>query len=364
MFDGRLSLLQRVLPSYRKVFFEALAARCKNGLHLLAGQPRSNEAIHPAGELDGIELTMTRNVHLSKGKSYLCFQSGVRRWLTVSDPDALIAEANPRYLSTSPAVRWMHAQQRPVIGWGLGAPGTGVQSGLRAYFISQFDALITYSQTGAEQYARLGYPRERIFVAPNATAARPSWKMPERPPEGSRKTAVLFVGRLQDRKKVDSLILACERLPAAKRPRLVIIGDGPAREDLEKLARVHYPLTEFLGGVHGDDLAPWFRAVDLFVLPGTGGLALQQAMAYGLPVIAGVGDGTQADLVRPDNGWQLADDTPAALTQVLDEALSNIGELRRRGEVSYRIVCDEINVERMVEVFLAAIEQASSQHKG
>jgi glycosyltransferase involved in cell wall biosynthesis len=364
MFDGRLALLQRVLPSYRRIFFEALSARCKTGLHLLAGQPHQNEAIHPVGELDGIELTMTRNLHLSQGKSYLCFQSGVIRWLSGSDPAALIAEANPRYLSTPPAVRWMHAHARPVIGWGLGAPGAGMQSGLRARFISQFDALITYSQTGAEQYARLGYPRERIFVAPNATARRPSWKNPDRPRKLKDRSSVLFVGRLQERKKVDNLILACGSLPAGLQPRLVIIGDGPARMDLERFARQHYPATEFTGGVHGDDLAPWYTAADLFVLPGTGGLALQQAMAYGLPVVAGVGDGTQADLVRPANGWQLADDTPAALVSVLVEALSDIGHLRNLGEASYRIVRDEINVEHMVEVFLAAIEQASSQLKG
>jgi glycosyltransferase involved in cell wall biosynthesis len=364
MFDGRLALLQRVLPSYRKVFFEALAARCKNGLHLLTGQPRSNEAIHPVGELEGIELTMTRNMTIFQGKSYLCFQNGVKHWLTGSDPDVLIVEANPRYLSTPSAVRWMHAHARPVIGWGLGAPGAGVQSGLRARFINQFDALITYSQTGAEQYARLGFPRERIFVAPNATAMRPSRKIPERPRKLKARPNVLFVGRLQDRKKVDSLILACEMLPAELQPRLVIIGDGPARGDLEKLARKHYPATEFPGGVHGDDLEAWYTGTDLFVLPGTGGLALQQAMAYGLPVIAGVGDGTQADLVRPTNGWQLAEDTPSALAQVLGKALSNIGHLRDMGEASYHIVRDEINVEHMVEVFLAAIEQASSQYKG
>jgi len=364
MFDGRLALLQRVLPSYRRAFFEALAARCKNGLHLLTGQPRPSEAIHPAGNLDGIELTMTRNWHISQGKSYLCYQNGVTRWLSGSNPDVLVAEANPRYLSTPPAVRWMHAHARPVIGWGLGAPGSGMQSGLRARFISQFDAVITYSQTGAEQYELLGFPRERIFVAPNATARRPSQNPPERPLKLKGKPTVLFVGRLQERKKVDSLILACELLAQWLQPKLVIVGDGPARADLEILAKQHYPGTQFTGGVHDDDLAPWFSAADLFVLPGTGGLALQQAMAYGLPVVAGVGDGTQADLVRPANGWQLAEDTPASLAKVLGKALSDIGHLRSLGKASYHIVREEINVERMVEVFLAAIEQASSQYKG
>ncbi len=359
IFDGRLAFLQRVVPNYRRAFFEELAARCKNGLHLLAGQPRPSEAIHPADGLDGIELTMTRNWHISQGKSYLCYQNGVTRWLSGSEPDVLIAEANPRYLSTPPAVRWMHAHTRPVIGWGLGAPGNGLQTGIRTRFIRQFDAIITYSRTGAGQYQELGFPGERIFVAPNATVRRPSKPAPERPPKPAGKTTVLFVGRLQQRKKVDSLILACEQLPVPVQPNLVIIGEGPDRLDLEKLASQHYPGTQFPGGVHGDDLTPWFVGADLFVLPGTGGLALQQAMAYGLPVIAGVGDGTQVDLVRSSNGWQLADDTPVSLAKILTEALSDVRHLRSLGQASYRIVRDEINVERMVEVFLAAIEQVS-----
>jgi glycosyltransferase involved in cell wall biosynthesis len=365
MFDGRLALLQRVLPSYRKEFFEALAVRCNRGLHLLAGQPRPSESIHTAGSLDGIELTMTRNLHLSQGKSYLCWQTGVKRWLSEGVPDALIVEANPRYLSTPLAVRWMHSRQRPVIGWGLGAPGSGGRSGLRARFIHQFDTLITYSQTGADQYGRLGFPQEKIFVAPNAVALRPAWQLPIRPLQIDEKPVLLFVGRLQPRKKVNNLILACEHLPQRLKPRLVVIGDGPSRGDLENLARLHYPGTEFLGGIHDDaELALWFQRADLFVLPGTGGLALQQAMGHALPVIAGVADGTQTDLVRRSNGWLLKADSITELTNTITEALSDIGRLRTMGEASFCIVRDEINIEHMVDVFLAAIEQASSTIKG
>ncbi|MBN2258319.1 MAG: glycosyltransferase [Anaerolineaceae bacterium] len=258
----------------------------------------------------------------------------------------------------------MHSRGCPVIGWGLGVSGSGAQSGLRTRFFRQFDALITYSQTGADQYADLGFPRDCIFVAPNATVARPTQKPKPRPPRWKKNATVLFVGRLQTRKKVDNLILACAALPEGSRPRLVIIGDGPARSELETLARMHYPNTEFTGSLHGDDLKPYFTAADLFVLPGTGGLALQQAMSYGLPVIAGVADGTQSDLVRKVNGWQLVDDQVETLVSTLADALAQSTPLGQMGEASYRIVRDEINIERMVEVFLAAIEQVSSTYKG
>jgi glycosyltransferase involved in cell wall biosynthesis len=163
-------------------------------------------------------------------------------------------------------------------------------------FIHQFDAMLTYSQRGADEYAALGFPRERIFVAHNSvSSARRSCSYDRRRWTSRR---LLFVGRLQARKRVDSLLRACAEL--GTNPRLLIVGDGPERAALESLAKEIYPSAEFVGAKHGAELKPYFEQADLFVLPGTGGLAVQEAMSYGLPVIVAKGDGTQDDL-RPRN---------------------------------------------------------------
>jgi glycosyltransferase involved in cell wall biosynthesis len=100
-------------------------------------------------------------------------------------------------------------------------------------------------------------------------------------------------------------------------------------------------------------LLPWFLEADLFVLPGTGGLAVQEAMSYGLPIIMGTGDGTNDNLVRPSNGWQFSE--PDQLTGILQKALSDIPGLRERGAASYDIVAREINLVTMREGFLRAL---------
>jgi len=164
---------------------------------------------------------------------------------------------------------------------------------------------------------------------------------------------VLFVGRLQARKRVDSLLRACAALSGDIQPRLVIVGDGPERSSLESLAKKIYPSADFPGSKHGPELATYFYSADLFVLPGTGGLAVQEAMSYGLPVIMGQGDGTNDHLVRPANGWQLA--STEKLAGLLQEALSDVSRLRAMGVESYRIVSEEINLERMVEIFVGAV---------
>jgi glycosyltransferase involved in cell wall biosynthesis len=368
-FNGRLGLVQRVLPAYRVRFFDALALACAGGLDVFAGQPRPDESIVSAKELKSAHWTRADNLHLLCGPLYLCYQRGLMDWLKECQPDVLIVEANPRYLATSSAVKWMHAQDKPVIGWGLGSPSPSgwfarPRRAARLSFLRQFDALIAYSARGAEQYTALGFSPDKTFVAPNATAAAPTFPMLVRPDGFNERPVVLYVGRLQARKRLDDLIRACAALPEALQPRLVIVGDGPERRTLESLAGLIHPSTEFTGAKFGADLAPYFTSADLFVLPGTGGLAVQEAMSYGLPVIVARGDGTQDDLVRPGNGWQIPNEDYPALLSALQEALSDPARLRRMGAESYRIVKEEINIVKMVGVFVVALNSVLKRPEG
>lgn len=365
-FHGKVGFIQRVLPHYRKSFFEILGERCSGGLSVFAGQPRPDEMIKSVEELHAAQLTKGKNLHILKSPLYLCIQIGLMDWLQSWDPDVLIVEANPRYLSTPRGVRWMHQKNRPVIGWGLGAPPISgffgkIRISRRKHFLSQFDALITYSSSGAAEYASLGFPKDQIYIAPNAVTQPPSHPIPERQnPLEDHPARILFVGRLQERKNLDNLIAACSHLPVSLQPELVIVGEGPDHNRLVKIAEEVYPKTIFTGALYGNDLAEQFRMADLFVLPGTGGLAVQQAMSYALPVIAAQADGTQEDLISKDNGWQVpADDIPA-LESTLTEALGNKTKLRQMGNESYRIVSEEINLEKMVDVFIEVLNRSVS----
>ena len=352
-FPGRLAVQQRVFPHYRAPFFDLLASACDGGMSLFTGLPRHGEGITTTNKLLITKYYIGKNLHLFSGSLYLCYQLGLLNWLKNWNPDALIVEANPRYLSTPAAVKWMHQRKRPVVGWGLGSPLVrGFRKQRRFSFIRQFDALIAYSQRGADEYATLGFPREKIFVAHNSVSAPPASAPNDRPWMVDRLT-ILFVGRLQARKRVDHLLKACAKVGSS--PRLIIVGDGPERGALETLAKEIYPRAEFPGAKHGVELAPYFKDADLFVLPGTGGLAIQEAMGYGLPVIVAQGDGTQEDLVRKENGWQIPPNDFEALLTTMKDALSDIARLRKMGQESYRIVKEEINIEKMVEVFVTAL---------
>jgi glycosyltransferase involved in cell wall biosynthesis len=354
----RMGLQQRVLPEYRAPFFDMLGAACEKGLSVFAGSPRANEAIATCASLENAHFQQGKNIHISSGKTYLCIQQGLLNWLETWQPQVLIVEANPRYLSSPSAVRWMHKRGRPVIGWGLGAPrSSGVESIIWNHFLGSLDALIAYSRMGAEQYRSTGFDSDRIFIAANAASPRPVDRPLQRPgffKDG--KASLLFVGRLQERKRLDVLLNACALFPESIQPHLVIVGDGPDRELLEKLAREVYPSSQFVSAKFGLELEPYFNTADIFVLPGTGGLAVQQAMAHALPVIVGEADGTQSELVRPENGWVLPSSEAHILSKYLLKAIKDVNHLRQMGLASYQIVSQEINLENMVEGFAKAIK--------
>jgi glycosyltransferase involved in cell wall biosynthesis len=357
-YPGKVCLQQRVLPDYRAPFFDALADRCQGGLSLFAGRPRPDEGIVPAGALASARIVPAENRRLFRGAALLWTQSGLLEWLERERPDVLVLEANPRYLSNLTARRWMHALGRPAIGWGLGAPPAG---GLRAWvrrgYLDGFDALIAYSTQGAAQYRDAGFPPQRVYVAPNA-AQQPPERMPSRSGTRGRRTRLLFVGRLQERKRLDALIETCSSVDP--RPELRIAGEGPDRARLQAIAEQLQAGTVFLGDLRGEALQAAFEDADLFVLPGTGGLALQQALAAGLPVIAAEGDGSQQDMVTPENGWLVRPGDAAHLRAVLQEALAlDEAHLRAMGAASFRLAQTRFNLGAMVDAFVDALCAAS-----
>ena len=359
IFKGRLALQQRVLPAYRRPFFDLLAGACEGGLSVYAGEPRPEESIQTASDLAVAQWKKGVNIHLFRGPLYLCYQRGLIQWLQDVNPDALVMEANSRYLSNRQAVDWMHASDRPVVGWGLGAPAVegrsaGYRQGYRKRFLDGFDALIAYSTKGAEEYTALGFHANRIFVAHNAVAPPPSSQIKHSPVK-KRLGRLLFVGRLQRRKRVDLLLRACARLPS--KPELIIVGEGPAREEFEEIAREVYPTAQFVGPRFGADLQQYLAYADIFVLPGTGGLAVQEAMAAALPIIVAEGDGTQRDLVSGGNGWLVQPGDLDGLTAAIYEALRNPRRLVKMGEKSYLMAVERFNIERMKEVFISVLNE-------
>lgn len=292
-------------------------------------------------------------------------------------PDVILCEG-PSNLPNN-VIAWIYSWFHGVamVEWGLGAVKGRTPSRLRglvqpliAAFERRMDAVVAYSRRGARYYEEIGLPSERIIVATNVVDTDARRAQIDRLDadrlriEAHEKTdfIVLFVGALTAEKRVDLLIEGFGRIAghedeSGRLPRLWIVGDGPARKTLEQRAAPLGDCVRFFGRVT-DGVSRLFLAADVFVLPGLGGLAVSDAMVHGLPVIASIGDGAEADLVSPDVGY-LDEDLDA------DRLAGYLVELRRDPALRKRLAQGAVerieggaNMESYVESLHAAVRQA------
>jgi glycosyltransferase involved in cell wall biosynthesis len=204
------------------------------------------------------------------------------------------------------------------------------------------------------QIERVGLPPDKVEVihyglddVPRAWGANP----PDPVPQDAR--VVLCICRLEQQKGVDVAVRALSDVDDAH---LVVLGEGPERPELERLAR-ELEVPVYLPG-RVPDVSAWLRRASLLVHPARWegfGLALLEAMLAGLPVVATrvssipeiVADGETGVLVPPDD--------PAALARAVNRVLTDPSGYGERGRERAR---REFSVARMTDRTLAVYERA------
>jgi glycosyltransferase involved in cell wall biosynthesis len=175
------------------------------------------------------------------------------------------------------------------------------------------DCVTVLSKALAEQALLLGASEDRLDVIPNGVDTRVF-----RPSDEKREPIVLYVGSLIERKGLRYLVAA---FPAVLRhvpqARLVLIGEGPQRAELEKAldeSGVRARVT-WLPFMTQEKVRQWMRRARVLVLPSTEegqGVVLLEAMACGTPVIGSRIGGIQ-DVITPQVGALVPPADPSAL---------------------------------------------------
>ncbi len=361
-FDGSICIRQRILTSYRIPFFEILADRCVGEVHVVAGVASDGESVSKEGDFDKAVLVGVVNRVQGSGVFTRFSQPELATHLESHPPSMFVTVANPRLSDMGRTVSRLQKKGVPAIGWGIGTtdfwnkPLKRLRQYYRKRFIRQFDGMLCYGSKAARQYGELGFEKERLFPIYNATVGQPSGTCPNRPAAFNGPAKILNIGRLIESKGIDRLIEAGSRLHSkGVELEIWIVGDGDDSSRLQGLAKKLNCPARFFGRKSGDELAKIALEADLFVLPGLGGLAIQEAMSFALPVIVTEADGTEEDLVR-DNGWIVEKENINALADCLEQAIRDPVALRERGKESFRIVAQEINLERMADRFIDGLQ--------
>jgi glycosyltransferase involved in cell wall biosynthesis len=218
--------------------------------------------------------------------------------------------------------------------------------------LRKMDALTTPTKRAAELLEHAAGVSGVLAISCGIDASR----FANNTPTSNENPVALFLGRLDDEKKIDVLLRAAAKLTEHPRLEIQLVGDGGERSRLEELARELgiYERVHFLGHVTDQELPGIYERCTVFVMPSIAELqsiATMEAMASGRPVIAAdamalphlVHDGDNGYLFPPGDVDRLADRLRRVLTA--DKA-----ELARLSENSLHLIRSH-DIERTLTIF-------------
>lgn len=244
--------------------------------------------------------------------------------IVTSPAAALISRA-----TGAPTVQYFHAKE------------IGAKPKLAAFATANARVAIAVSRYTAGLIAATGVtPAETRLISPGVDLPEDPSPLPEPRP------TLLTIARLEDRYKGHDVIIRSLPLLRAIVPdaQWVVIGDGPLRPGLERLAAAHgvSDAAHFLGTVSDRERDEWLRRASALAMPsrlpdggfaGEGfGIVYLEAGAFGKPVLAGDVAGALDAVAAGETGLLVDPTDHVAVARGAAELLSNAALARRLGE--------------------------------
>lgn len=348
-------VVQTIVPEYRSAFFQVLAGRLRQPLLVLSGDDDFTTSHIAAPTVQAVSV---RNRFFAGRR--LLWQSGSLRPAIRADVTVMIL--NPRILTVWVAVIARRIGGKRTVLWGHAWPRTGRKARsdkIRNVMRRLADTLIVYSEVEARELRNHSNGVD-VVAAPNAL-----YRTQEMRPALSTTPAssFVFVGRLVPEKK-PGLLLEGFRMALSHLPddvRLVFLGDGELRSDLEEAAaRAELAdRVDFRGHVSDvDQLREVYAGAIASVSPGSVGLTLIQSIGFGIPVIAARDEPHGPELEAGIEGETLLtfeSDSPVALASVLVRVAEGRSEwLARRSDIAATIRASH-SIDLMVGSFIGAL---------
>lgn len=367
----KLIILHSILPAYRKDFFETLSKQLKvkdidlTVMHGTSTFKQINSDTNP-----GYAALPMPTKEFNPFGFRLVWWKGTFSQIRKIDPDMLIILFNPGNISFWLVQLYAYFKKIRIGLWSNGSVRkeiTGVKKNVREFFLNFFlrraKVHLCYGSRYKKELLAMGFSESEIFVAQNTINVEKIMAFCEgkkRDPSAD-KINFLSVGVLIRDKNTDLSIKAIARLVReGYNASYTIVGKGKILEELRSLV-VEEKMEEhiFLPGYKSDEEIPaCFLNADVFMMPGVGGLAVNEAMAYGLPILSTVADGTILDLLEDGRNGFFFDQYPS-LENVYDVCKKTLQksktELIEMGEQSRQMVKERATLQNMVDNFEKAI---------
>lgn len=210
----------------------------------------------------------------------------------------------------------------------------GLKGRLRVVFYRLADGLLVYEHHAKSIAIDLGFDPDSVYVVYNSLDMSEQLAAEKMVTVGDvdqlsvecfgqKRPTVIFSGRLNSNRKLSLLMDAMHQLQSRNiELNLLIVGDGPERENYEQAARDHKLNAYFTGAVYDEKLlAKYFKMSDVCVCPGPAGLAVIHTFTYGVPIIVSDQQSIQGPewgaVIPGKNGDYFENDSAKSLANVI-----------------------------------------------
>jgi len=376
----KLIIIQRICPHYRVPIFKEIAQRMDTILYY--GKGSRTGANQNTKCIDGLPskklFTLSSQISTQRQEIYFCLFPFLIFHLFRDRPHVILTEGATNFINNIFVILYSSMTQTPVVWWDAGRNMNQKPSLHRRLvepilirLIKTSTACLGYGQNARDYFQSIGVIKDKIFIAQNTIdieSINQDLKMIKNDEIIKMKESlglhgkrvILCVGALEKRKKLENLIEAYQKIKLKQSDvALLIIGDGQQKACLEKkvyefkLEDVYFPgrITEGLG--------IYFLMSDLFVLPGWSTLAINQAMAYGLPVVTVPFGGPEHENVQEGTtGYIIKEDSITDLTEAMLKILKNDDLQRQMSQKAKELINSSVNLHNMVDNIESAVEEA------
>lgn len=371
-------IIQRRCPHYRIPLFKMINESDNIALTVIVNDPEMKDR----SEADlGFNLLFIPALTIQFGYGHKVYQipicPRIISHLRKEKYDVVVTEGVTNIVNNMmiyPTVRGMNGRY---IWWGAGRRRFAKKNLFRRladpfvhYIINHADACIAYGTVARDYMISVGAKPEKVFIAQNTMDTghiinqqhdySVQIKTIQKQLSLNNEKIILYVGVIEKRKKIENLILAFDYLcqQSEAMAALLIVGGGPHLEALQNWTQREFPNhnIRFLGKII-DGVEPYFAMCDVFALPSEGGLALNQAMAFGKPVIATSADGTEIDLIQQGkNGYIVVENNIPDLSEAIIKVLFNPVKQKEMGDWSVQLMKEVFTLQNMVNGFIYGID--------
>lgn len=235
------------------------------------------------------------------------------------------------------------------------------------------DAHVNYIKEAYQILGSYSVPQKKIFITYNSPDTDLYFsiktKISNEPPIlQQNEFRIVHLSRLVEWKKVDMLITAIANLKTDfPKIELLVLGEGPEKENLiqQTLRLGVQDHVKFLGAVYNIELlGKYLMCSSIYVLAGMGGLSINDAMIFGLPVICSVCDGTEKHLVIEGyNGLYFEEGNQRSLENRISYLFNKPDIRSKMGRNSLKIIQNKINIKTVVNGYWKAFNFVVSKEK-